>query len=72
MFVQPRNPVAFLPGSDAYMDNWCDIKCRNGTNALSFLTELNRPGLAIGNFNIPTGYFNIRYIRYKMYAKHTN
>ena len=32
MIFQPRNPVAFLPGSDAYMDNWCDIKCRKGPN----------------------------------------
>ena len=32
MIFQPRNPVAFLPGSDAYMDNWCDIKCRKGIN----------------------------------------
>ena len=36
MIFQPRNPVAFLPGSDVYMDNWCDIKCRKGPNGSKY------------------------------------
>ena len=40
MVFQPRNPVAFLPGSDVYMDNWCDIKCRKGPNGSKYFFGL--------------------------------
>ena len=41
--IQPRNPVASLPKSDDYMDNWCNLKCRK----VCYLPNLNYASIAL-------------------------